>query len=512
MEARDNESVAEQVIVPAIKLRDWFRHDIQRPLENLVGGRKRLRVVALLACVLALDAADKATVGAVATQLERDLHIGNLQLGLLVAVSTGISALTTLPFGILVDRVHRGKLLTIAIALWSVTMIASGASVSYPMLLITRLGLGAVVALASPAIASLTGDFFHPAERGRIYGYILAGELIGTAFGFLISGNVAAIMSWRASFWILAFLGLVLAGVIWKMLPEPRRGGQNPIPDTTKKNKAKDAPSNEVEQIVEERDIEPHRELILHSDPVKMPLWDAVRYVLSIRTYRTLIIASALGYFYFTGLRTFAIVFVRGRFDLAQATASSFSVGVGIGAIVGVLVAGTLADKMIDRGKLTGRILVGASAYLLAAAAFVPGLLTTSLWVASPFFFLAAAGLGGANPALDAARLDIMHSRLWGRAEGVRSTLLYIFQAIAPPLFGWVSGMFGGHHGSGAGQPGAQQGNAAGLDITFLIMLVTLFLAGLVMFRALKTYSRDVATAIASEQAAPQENDKKNHV
>lgn len=507
MEARENESVTEQVIVPAIKLRDWFRRDVKRPLENLVGGRKRLRVVALLACVLALDAADKATVGAVAAQLEHDLHIDNLQIGLLVAVSTGISAITTLPFGTLVDRVHRGRLLTIAIGLWSLAMIAAGASVSYSMLLITRLGLGAVVALASPAIASLTGDFFHPAERGRIYGYILAGELIGVAFGFLISGNVAAILSWRASFWILAFLGLILAVVIWKMLPEPRRGGQNPIPDKTRQQdpNRSDVPENEVEEIVEERDIEPHDELILHSDPLKMSVWDAVRYVLSIRTYRTLIIASALGYFYFTGLRTFAIVFVRGRFDLAQATASTFSVGVGLGAIVGVLVAGTLADRMIDHGKLTGRILVGAFAYLLAACALVPGLLTTSLWVASPFFFLAAAGLGGANPAVDAARLDIMHSRLWGRAEGVRSTLLYIFQAIAPPLFGWVSGMFGSHAGGGSGRPGAEQGNATGLDFTLLIMLITLAAAGVVMFRALKTYPRDVATAIASEQAAPQE-------
>src|SRR5690348_12135937 len=104
-----------------------------------------------------------------------------------------------------------------------------------------------------------------------------------------------------------------------------------------------------------------------------------------------------------------------------------------------------------------------------------------------------------------------MHSRLWGRAEGVRSTLLYIFQAIAPPLFGWVSGMFGGSDGFGgnSAQAHAQThaSSGGGLDITFLIMLITLFLAGLVMFRALKTYPRDVATAIASEQAAPQEKE-----
>ena len=38
--------------------------------------------------------------------------------------------------------------------------------------------------------------------------------------------------------------------------------------------------------------------------------------------------------------------------------------------------------------------------------------------------------------------------------------------------------------------------------MTFLIMLVTLAAAGLVTLRALNTYPRDVATAIASEQHA----------
>jgi MFS family permease len=489
----DSKSAAE---IGAIQLRRWFRRDVERPLENLVGGRKRLKVIALLACVLALDAADKATVGAVAAQLEHDLHIGNVEVGLLVTVSTAIGAFATLPFGVLVDRMNRRKLLVVGVALWSFAMIAAGASVNYPMLLLSRLGLGAVVAVASPAIASLTGDFFHPSERGRIYGYILAGELIGVAFGFLISGNLAAVVSWRVPFFVLAASGIALAALIACKLPEPRRGGQSRIPDENSDGEE----AHPVADIVDERGIEPRGNLVLHEDPEQMSLWRAVKYVLSVPTYRVLITASALGYFYFTGLRTFAIVYMREHFHLQQALASTVSVGVGLGAIGGVLAAGALADGMIDRGKLTGRIIVGACAYFLATGALAVGLLGPTLAFAAPFFFIAAAGLGGANPAVDSARLDIMHSRLWGRAEGVRSTLLYAFQAAAPPLFGWISSLFGGSGGS-LGQPAKGQ-SGAGLDASFLIMLVTLALAGFVMLRALKTYPRDVATAVASEQHA----------
>ena len=80
---------------------------IGRRLEDVVGGPDRLRVVAILAGVLGLDAADKATVGAVAPQLKESLNIGNPEIGLLAAISTGVAVVATLPLGMLVDRVNR---------------------------------------------------------------------------------------------------------------------------------------------------------------------------------------------------------------------------------------------------------------------------------------------------------------------------------------------------------------------------------------------------------------------
>lgn len=481
-------------------LQAWLSRNVEGPLEDLAGGRARLRIILMLACILALDAADKATLGAVAAQLKPALRIDNLEVGLLVAVTVASSALLTLPFGVLVDRFNRRNLLVAGIALWSLAMIWCGAATSYETLFAARLALGIVMAIGSPAIASLIGDCFKASERGRIYGYIISGELIGVAIGFLMSGNVAA-LSWRAPFIVLAVLGLLLAYFIARKLPEPRRGGRGRLQEDPGK------PVHDgvrIRDVVRDQGIEPIGSLILREDPARMKIWPAVKYVLSLPTYRMLIIASALGYFYFTGLRTFVVVFMRAHFDLSQTASSTFVVVIGLGAIAGVLVTGYSADRMVARGRVSARMSVGAGAYFLAVAALVPAMLLPNLGTAAPFMFIAAGGLGGAFPPVDAARLDVMHSRLWGRAEGVRSTIVYLAQAASPLLFGWLSSLLGGYGGVRLGPAGGASGGQSGgsdLDITFLVMLVALLAAAVVLLIGARSYPRDVATAVASEKA-----------
>src|SRR6202035_3245461 len=143
--------------------------------------------------VLALNGADTATVGAVAPQLESALHIGNTKIGLLVSVALLVGAVFTIPVGLLVDRFKRVPMLSLSIVLWSAASLASAFASNYSSLLLTRLLLGAVTATAGPAIASLTGDYFPAGERGRVYAYILGGEIGGTAIGFIVGGSVASL-------------------------------------------------------------------------------------------------------------------------------------------------------------------------------------------------------------------------------------------------------------------------------------------------------------------------------
>jgi MFS family permease len=469
------------------------------------GGPEQTRVIALFACVLALESADLATVGAVAPQLQAAFGISETQLGLLAAVSTFIGALATIPFGVLVDRVTRTRVLVGAVLVWAVTMAVGAAAPDYQWLLFTRVGLGAVTAAASPTIASLTGDLFPAAERGRVFGFVLSGELFGAAIGYVVCGSVSSALSWRWGFGVLAPPALVLALAIWRLLEEPARGGRDRLLPAGRATGADagadgDGSGETAREAVAEQDVKPVPSHVLTSSARDMSLLHAVRYVLSIPTNRWLIASSAIGYFFFAGMRTFGLVFIRGHFSLGQGTATAVLFLAGVGAVAGVLVSGRLTDRLLGRGRLDARIVVGAVCYFAATACLVPVVATTSLAIAVPLLMLAGAGLSAPNPPLDAARLDIMPSSLWGRAEAVRTLVRQTAQAAAPLLFGAVADALGGSAVSSTARGPVSEQTAHALAQTFALMLVPLVISGGILVIARRGYPADVATAAASER------------
>jgi MFS family permease len=487
----------------------WTGRTLRGELIRRVGGPARARVIVLFGAVLALSGADAATVGAVAVQLEGDLHIGNTEIGLLSSVALLVGAVCTIPVGLAVDRVRRVPILAASIVLWSLASLWSAFADSYSTLLLTRLVLGAVTATAGPAIASLTGDYFPARERGRVYAYVLGGELAGTAVGFIVSGSVASLISWRAAFVLLAIPGFFLARTLYRTVPEPARGGQSHLaPGVLDLHQAvaqplpEDAPQ-EAEAAHEEirrRGVEPDRRRVLR-DAGALGLVAGVRYVLSVPTNMLLIISSALGYFYFAGLSTFALLFVRGHYHASQATAELVLGLLVAGGMVGTLVSGRVTDRLVERGRLEVRIAIPAGCYLGAAALLVPGVLSSHLTPAIWFDVAGAALLSAANPPLDAARLDIMPPALWGRAESTRTVLRSLAQAIAPIAFGALADLIAGIAPEQAPigtHPVISPGSARGLEISFLVLLGTLAAAGVFLWRARATYVRDIATAAAS--------------
>ncbi|HEY3727821.1 MAG TPA: MFS transporter [Solirubrobacteraceae bacterium] len=507
-----------------LRVTRWTGRWIRGEVVKRTGGPARARVITLFGAVLALNGADTATVGAVAPQLEHSLHIGDTKIGLLTSVALLVGAIFTIPVGLLVDRIRRIPMLSMSIVLWSVASLASAFAGSYSTLLLTRLALGAVTATAGPAIASLTGDYFPARERGRVYAYILGGEILGTAVGFIISGSVASLIDWRAAFLLLALPGFWIARELYRTVPEPARGGQSRLepgavdlkaavaeaaarpPKTEDEGDAPLDADDLAREAVRRKGVEPDPELVLHDDPRTLPLVTAVKYILSIPTNILMIISSSLGYFYFSGLSTFALLFVRGHYHASQATAELVLAMLVGGAMVGTLVSGRVTDFMLRDGFLEVRVWVPAVCYLGAAALLVPGVLGSHLMPAVWFDVAGAALLSAANPPLDAARLDIMPAGLWGRAESTRTVLRSLAQALAPLCFGGLADLIAGIAPKQAPigtHPGLVSPSAArGLEISFLLLIVTLAAAGVFLLRARATYPRDVATAAASNQGS----------
>ena len=460
-----------------------------RRLTKALGGADRTRVIVVLASVLALSSADAATVGASATQLRHALHIRNTDIGLLVTVTSLVAAIASLPFGVLADRVRRTWTLGGAIVLWGGAMIWSATVSSFGELLLARVFLGGVTAAAGPLVASLVGDYFPAYERGRIYSYILAGELGGAGIGFAVTGDIAA-LSWRAAFVILALPALVLAWLVFR-LPEPARGGRDALvhPEYRADAPSEDQPrETDAQRLSRERGLDPDPDLVLKEDPRRMRLIEATRYILRIRTNIVLILASACGYYFLAGVQTFGLEFVTKQYGIDQALGTLVLLVIGGGAVAGVLLGGALGDLLLRRGYIKGRILVAAIAATAAVVLFTPAIFTRSAITALPYITLAALALSAQNPPVDAARLDIMVPLLWGRAEGVRTFLRTFAMALAPLLFGAVSDyVFGG--------------GRSGLQWTFAVMLVPLAASAYFLYRGLATYPRDVATAAASAGA-----------
>jgi predicted MFS family arabinose efflux permease len=459
------------------------------------------KAVVLLAALLSLQAADSGAIGALAVPLERSFHIGNAQLGLLITASSLVGALGSLPFGALVDRTNRVRLLVAAVCLWAGAMVATGLASSYGFLLATRLALGILIAVAGPAVASLTGDLFPSAERSRIYGWILTGELVGAGAGLLVAGDIGMIVGWRVTFFLLAAASGALAYFLHRSLPEPgRRKQQLAGPDPT------------TEKIREEaaHRVDVDESGLLRVDPAKMNLWTASRYLVGIPSNRVLIFSSALGYFFLAGLRTFAVMFAQSHFGLSVSMISFLVVVLGVGAVGGTLWGGRLADRLLGRGQADARMVVAGVGFVAAALLFLPGAISTSIALSMPIFVAASAALCLPNPALDAARLDIVPSGLWGRGESVRTFFRSILESFAPLVFGLVSSLLAGGAvmGTGAGVASDQSSHippavGRGLEYTFLIMLVPLLASGLMLLHQRATYLRDVVTAGESERTGP---------
>lgn len=503
------------------RIEERLERSVERVTEEL-GGPARRRVIVLLACVLSVDAADKGTVAALAFDLERSLHVGNAGIGLMVTVTSLVGAAATIPFGQLADRNRRVRILWIGVVLWAIAQAASGLAPGFAVLIGVRVVLGFVTALAGPVVASLTGDLFPVGERGRMWGFILTGEVVGTGVGILVSGLVSSWFGWRAAFVVLAVPSLVLAWALRRWLPEPARGGQSRLAEgDTEIRSVEEVPGGEAPVAPEplldrsehpggalvelDEHVAPDESIVLEDDPAELSLWQAILYVVRVRTNVVLIVSSSLGYFFFSGLSTFAVIFVRGQYRIGQALASIVIVVVGFGIVGGLLVAGRVGDALLRRGRVDSRLVVGVVGFLGSVVFLAPALATSSLALALPLLVVAGSLVSAPNPGLDAARLDVVPARMWGRAEGVRTMLRQTLEAFAPLVFGIVSEAFGGSSGGlGTGvdlkHAAVSHAQTHALQSTFLLMLLPVVAGGLILLFGRRSYPVDVASALESDR------------
>ncbi|MGN6550965.1 MAG: hypothetical protein ACTHJ3_13865, partial [Pararhizobium sp.] len=159
---------------------------------------------------------------------------------------------------------------------------------------------------------------------------------------------------------------------------------------------------------------------------------------------------------------------------------------IGAAALGGIVMGGRFSEMLLSRGYLPARVVIPAVALFVAIPFIGIGVWTRSAWLGIGLLAVGAAALALALAPVDAARLDVIPAHIWGRAEAGRAAVRYVFEGAAPLLLGAISTLIGGSR------------NGSGLEWAFLVILVSLAVAGILAVPLRRTYGPDVATAAAS--------------
>ncbi len=122
--------------------------------------------ILFLGCTLAFM--DRAIISLFVIPIQRDLHLSDTQISLLVGFAFGaFNALFGLPVARWIDGGRRKTIAAIGIAAWSVAASCCGLAVNFWQLFLGRVGVGAGEASVTPAGVSLLADFFPPRMRAH---------------------------------------------------------------------------------------------------------------------------------------------------------------------------------------------------------------------------------------------------------------------------------------------------------------------------------------------------------
>ena len=187
----------------------------------------RHRTLILLATLSLLTYLDRVCISVAGPRMQKELHLGPQDWGLVTGAFAIAYALFEIPSGFLGDRFGARAMLTRIVLWWSAfTTLTGFASTLWPLLFI-RFCFGAGEAGAYPTASASVFRWFPAVERGRGLGVVLLSSQLGGAVAPLLIVPIQAHFGWRASFYLFGILGVAWSCAWWRWYrnrPEEKSG------------------------------------------------------------------------------------------------------------------------------------------------------------------------------------------------------------------------------------------------------------------------------------------------
>ena len=184
-----------------------------------------LQILTLVLCflVVAADGFDVAAAGYVAPLLKREWGLAAPQMGPIFGAGLFGLTIGSFVFGPMADRIGRRRVIVVSMLLFALGSIACGYADSVSTLVLLRFLTGLGLGGAMPAALTLSSEFAPERNRALLVTLMFCGFTLGLAFG----GGIAALLiprfGWQGVFFFGGAVPLVLAPLIWWLLPESLR-------------------------------------------------------------------------------------------------------------------------------------------------------------------------------------------------------------------------------------------------------------------------------------------------
>jgi predicted MFS family arabinose efflux permease len=423
-----------------------------------------------LAATVMLETGERGSLSQAADGIQEHFHVSDFWIGALPTAMTLIGVLGSIPFGHLADRLRRTFLLAGAMAVWTLVMGLNALAPTFIFLFITRLGVG-VVEANGPASISLLSDYYPVEQRARSIGLYNSGALVGSALGLGLAGVFVDSWGWRAAFWMWIPFGIATVFMLTRA-PEPARGDQDA-------DFADVLGSLDAVELAGKLELPPPSRLGT-TDYENCTWQQAYREIFSIRSMWFGVIGITVSQGLLSGLGFWGVPYFKEVHHLSASKAGLYVIIFGLGAAVGVVSGGFVADRLLHRGIVNARIYVVFVSSLIATAAFIPAFATDNLALTLPLFLIGGVFLTLPVAPADALLTDVVVAPLRGRAAALRSMVRSV-AGIMPLIIGALKGPLGLQ--------------------TALIIITPLFaVGGIIMLFAARTYPSDLAFVAAESQ------------
>ncbi len=344
--------------------------------------------------------------------------------GFLLAMTTIVLAVTTVPWGYCADKYSRIKLIVASASIVSVCMFIAGIcfelNLPYWVFFATKLVSGIGMAGVGPVATSAVIDTVSLPKRGAAFGWVGVAWTMGGAGGiFLPSICMGLNLGIGTTFFVGSFLGLI-AVILLLFVKEPRRGSRDEaLKDTV------GAEGADYDYKIKLSDITK-----LLAKPMNLLLLGAV----------------LLAHFPFQVLGIWFMTFLMRNHGLPEVYAMPLTFLAFAGQPLGHILGGMATDAAYKR-KRSGRVIAMAALIVLAPVFLIAAMLVPFKWIyfvplmILANFFVVATGPGKTTVSLEVNLPE--HRGTITALMGVFASVTRAFAFWIPPL---IAGAFGGEY------------------------------------------------------------------